>query len=47
MSELSQFPGFYFDAWVKFMRNIFELIKVENEREKLNLSLDSLSNIFN
>lgn len=34
MGELSQIPGFYFESWVKFMKNVYDLILVEDEREK-------------
>ncbi|CAK77033.1 unnamed protein product (macronuclear) [Paramecium tetraurelia] len=47
MGELSQIPGYHFESWVKFMKNVFDLIKVEDEREKQKLSLNSLQNEFN
>lgn len=42
MGELSQIPGYHFESWVKFMKNVYDLIKVEDEREKQKLSLNSL-----
>lgn len=42
MSELSQIPAYHFESWVKFMKNVNDLIKVEDEREKQKLSLSSL-----
>ncbi|CAD8071079.1 unnamed protein product [Paramecium primaurelia] len=47
MGELSQIPGYHFESWVKFMKNVYDLIIVEDEREKQKLSLDSLQNEFN
>ncbi|CAD8086484.1 unnamed protein product [Paramecium sonneborni] len=47
MGELSQIPGYHFESWVKFMKNVFDLIKVDDEREKQKLSLNSLQNEFN
>ncbi|CAK74541.1 unnamed protein product (macronuclear) [Paramecium tetraurelia] len=47
MSELSQFPAHHFESWTKFIMNVYDLIRVEDEREKQKQSLSSLQNQFN
>ncbi|CAD8091711.1 unnamed protein product [Paramecium sonneborni] len=47
MNDLSSNQGNYFEYWYKFMRNVYNLIKIEIKREKQKLSLESLSNEFN
>lgn len=34
MSEYSQFPAHHFESWTKFIMNIYDLIRVEDERDK-------------
>ncbi|CAD8098779.1 unnamed protein product [Paramecium sonneborni] len=47
MGELSQYPAHHFESWTKFIMNVYDLIRMEDEREKQKLSLSSLLNQFN
>ncbi|CAD8174994.1 unnamed protein product [Paramecium octaurelia] len=47
MGDLSQIPGYHFESWVKFMKNVYDLVAIEEEREKQQLSITSLQNELN